>query len=159
MPPRLVRHQRPNVVIAGGGVAGLEALLALHALAGHVAEITLLSSEREFLYRPLTVAEPFGRGQARSYDITRLVVDTPGHRPLELVGTAASEKVEDLLSSRGIELQCNSLATQVTAGALMLSGGERVEADRVVTLPLSEGRRIGGLPHDQNGFIPVDGHG
>ncbi len=53
-----------RVLIAGGGVAGLEALLALRDLAGERVQLTLLSPEREFVYRPMAVAEPFGRGHA-----------------------------------------------------------------------------------------------
>ena len=53
-----------RVLIAGGGVAGLEALLALRDLAGDRVELTLLSPETEFVYRPMAVAEPFGRGRA-----------------------------------------------------------------------------------------------
>jgi sulfide:quinone oxidoreductase len=36
-------------VIAGGGVAGLEALLALHALAGDRVELTLVSPTADFV--------------------------------------------------------------------------------------------------------------
>jgi sulfide:quinone oxidoreductase len=54
-----------RVVIAGGGVAGLEALLALHALAGDRVELTLVSPTADFVYRPLAVAEPFALGAAR----------------------------------------------------------------------------------------------
>jgi sulfide:quinone oxidoreductase len=48
-----------KVLIAGGGVAGLEAALALADQAGDRAEITLVSPEDEFLNKPLTVEEPF----------------------------------------------------------------------------------------------------
>ena len=54
-----------HVVIAGGGVAGLEALLALHALGGERVELTLVSPAPDFVYRPLAVAEPFALGSAR----------------------------------------------------------------------------------------------
>jgi sulfide:quinone oxidoreductase len=54
-----------RVVLAGGGVAGLEALLALHALAGDRVELTLVSPTPDFVYRPLAVAEPFALGSAR----------------------------------------------------------------------------------------------
>ncbi|MDP9344352.1 MAG: FAD-dependent oxidoreductase [Actinomycetota bacterium] len=53
-----------RVVIAGGGIAGLEALLALRALAGNRVELTLLSPEPDFVYRPMAVARPFGLGHA-----------------------------------------------------------------------------------------------
>jgi sulfide:quinone oxidoreductase len=48
-----------QVLVAGGGVAGLEALLALRDLAGERVELTLLSPEAEFVYRPMAVAEPW----------------------------------------------------------------------------------------------------
>ncbi len=64
---------RTHVVIAGGGVAALEAWLALRALAGHRIKLTMLSPEREFLYRPVTVAEAFDRGEARAYELAEIV--------------------------------------------------------------------------------------
>jgi sulfide:quinone oxidoreductase len=54
-----------RVVIAGGGVAGLEALLALHALAVDRVELTLVSPTPDFVYRPLAVAAPFALGTTR----------------------------------------------------------------------------------------------
>ena len=60
-------HARLRVVIGGGGVAAIEALLALRALCGRRVEVTLISPEHEFLYRPVTVAEAFERAQARTY--------------------------------------------------------------------------------------------
>ena len=68
------------MLIAGGGVAALEGLLALHALAGHALQITLLAPRSGFLYRPVTVAEAFGRGEARSWPLEELVVDHCGGR-------------------------------------------------------------------------------
>ncbi|MEP6952930.1 MAG: FAD-dependent oxidoreductase [Solirubrobacteraceae bacterium] len=53
-----------RVVIAGGGIAGLEALLALGALGGSRVDLTLLSAEEDFVYRPMAVARPFGLGHA-----------------------------------------------------------------------------------------------
>jgi sulfide:quinone oxidoreductase len=51
------------VVIAGGGVAGLETLLALHSLAGDRVDITLVEPELTFVNRSMAVMEPFkGRG-------------------------------------------------------------------------------------------------
>lgn len=61
-----------RVLVAGGGVAGLEALLALRDLAGRRVQLTLLSPTDDFTYRPMTVAEPFGRGPAPHYSLTEL---------------------------------------------------------------------------------------
>jgi len=54
----------PHIVIAGGGVAALEALIALHELAPDRHRVTLLAPQREFVYRPMSVAEPFCLGHA-----------------------------------------------------------------------------------------------
>ena len=61
-----------RVVIVGGGVAGLEALLALHDLAGEHAELTLVSQSPDFLYKPLLVEEPFGVGPAEWHELAPL---------------------------------------------------------------------------------------
>ena len=53
-----------HVVIVGGGVAGLEVLLALRAVAGDSIAVTLVSQDDRFVDRPMTVAEPFGFGPA-----------------------------------------------------------------------------------------------
>ena len=50
---------RMRVLVAGGGVAGVETVLALQALAGERVAIELLAPERHFTHRPLAVAEPF----------------------------------------------------------------------------------------------------
>jgi sulfide:quinone oxidoreductase len=73
-----VRHMNVpdrKVVIAGGGVAALEGLMALHELAGGLAEIELVTPTPEFAYRPLAVAEPFGLGDARRFDLVRIATD------------------------------------------------------------------------------------
>src|SRR3954453_2620803 len=54
-----------HVVVAGGGVAGLEAVMALRDIAGDRVRITLVAPAEEFLYRPLSVAEPFALGPAQ----------------------------------------------------------------------------------------------
>src|SRR4051794_34175952 len=64
------RRAPMQVLIAGGGVAGLETMMALHELAGPRVAITLLSRATEFVYQPLSVREPFGAG-----DVTRRPLD------------------------------------------------------------------------------------
>ena len=48
-----------RVVVAGAGVAGLETLVALRALAGARVDLTLLAPVESFAYRPLSTAIPF----------------------------------------------------------------------------------------------------
>jgi sulfide:quinone oxidoreductase len=56
---------KPRVVVAGGGVAALEACLALRQhLSARDLDITLLAPAERFEYRPLSVLEPF-RGVSR----------------------------------------------------------------------------------------------
>jgi sulfide:quinone oxidoreductase len=64
-----------KVVIAGGGVAGLEAALALRELGGGRLATTILTPNPEFVYRPMTVREPFGYAAARRYPLDRIVRD------------------------------------------------------------------------------------
>ncbi len=61
-----------RVVIIGGGVAGLEALLALHDLAGDRAELTLVAPGPDFLYKPMLVDEPFDLGPAEQHALAPL---------------------------------------------------------------------------------------
>lgn len=56
-----------EIVIAGGGVAGLEALIALHQLAGDRVSTTLLSPAAEYLVRALSVQDPFARPAPRRH--------------------------------------------------------------------------------------------
>jgi sulfide:quinone oxidoreductase len=59
----------PRVVVAGGGVAALEVLLALHKLAAGLLAIELLCPDREFAYRPLAVKEPFELGEVPHFEL------------------------------------------------------------------------------------------
>jgi len=59
MPAEPASHGRPHVAIVGGGIAALEALLALRDLAGDRVAISLVAPEPDFTYRPWAVEEPF----------------------------------------------------------------------------------------------------
>ena len=64
-----------RVLIVGGGVAGVEAALAMRELAGEHVAITLLARAAEFVYRPMRVREPFGYGEARRYPLNEVCRD------------------------------------------------------------------------------------
>jgi sulfide:quinone oxidoreductase len=259
-----------NVLIAGAGVAGLEAALALRALGEQRLAVELISPDAEFVYRPLSVAEPFGAGEARRFPVRQLAdeagarlteaavhgVDpdahsvetsagdtrydvlllalgaravpgvpgavtfrgpgdeaavaevlhearagavsrlvftmpaglswplplyelalltavhfadsgaqvelelvTPEPRPLQLFGDDASEAIADLLERHRIALRTDTIPSAVEGNVLRFVGTGEVEADRVVALPRIEGPRLPGVPHDPNGFVPIDEHG
>ena len=59
----------PQVLIAGGGVAALETLIALHDLAGDRVAITLVAPETDFTYRAMAVAQPFSLGHVCRYGL------------------------------------------------------------------------------------------
>ena len=69
-----------RVVVIGGGVAALELVLALRELAEERVEIEVIAPERDFVYRPLAVAEPFGIGGARRFDLDRLLHEQNARR-------------------------------------------------------------------------------
>ena len=64
-----------KVLIVGGGVAALEAALALGEFGASSVEITILAPEHEFVYRPMSVGEPFGYQTARRYSLDRIASD------------------------------------------------------------------------------------
>ena len=61
-----------RVLIAGSGVAAVEAVLALRHLAGRNFEIDLLAPEHALEHRPASVATPFGLGAPPPLDLQRL---------------------------------------------------------------------------------------
>lgn len=64
-----------RVLIVGGGVAALEAALALRALAADRVRTTLLASGRQFVYRPSRVREPFDQSMAKTYALDEIARD------------------------------------------------------------------------------------
>ena len=71
-----------RVVVCGGGIAAVEAVLRLKRLAGDGVDVTILAPDNEFRYRPLAVQEPFARPGARRYPLAR-VGERAGARFLE----------------------------------------------------------------------------
>lgn len=61
-----------KVLVAGAGVAGLEAALALRDLAGDRVDVALHDPSKEFAYRPFGIGEPYGTTRAFHYDLRRL---------------------------------------------------------------------------------------
>lgn len=257
-----------RIVIAGGGVAALEAAIALRALAGAKPWITLVAPNDHFVYQPLTVGEPFAIGDTprlpladfaddldvdwrkaavesiggdravllegggfvawdklivamgaprvavyehattfrgendvqavhglvqdvemgvarriafvvpagvawslplyelslmtarRAFEMNidvELTLITPEDRPLGVFGAAAATELEERLAKAGIQLQTRTVAEIPAKGRIVLRpGGHRVECDRIVALPVSQGRALSGLPADAGGFIPID---
>ena len=129
-----------RVLIAGAGVAGLETMLALDALAGDRLAVTLLDPGTDFLYRPMTVAQPFAAGHA-----TR-------HALAELAAAAGAEHVRDGLAAVDPAAQVVHTAggRSLAYDALVLALGahERPAYTHALTFdPLDTGP-LGGLLRD-----------
>jgi sulfide:quinone oxidoreductase len=66
------RGGKQRVLIAGGGIAGVEAALALRDLAADWVEVGLRDPRREFVFRPFAVGEPYGAARIFRYDLAQL---------------------------------------------------------------------------------------
>ena len=99
----------------------------------------------------------------RAFDMcvdAELTLVTPEPSPLMIFGEDVSRDVARMLAEAGIVVRCGVEAEPPRRNVLQLHPTrERVDVDRVVTLPLLRGPSIDGLPHDARGFLPVDAHG
>ena len=64
-----------QILIVGGGFAAVEAALALRALSGDRATLTLLAPDPVFHYRPEATSEPFDVAPSRRYDLRAIATD------------------------------------------------------------------------------------
>jgi sulfide:quinone oxidoreductase len=104
-----------RVVVAGGGVGALEAVLALRALAGEDVELTMLSPEEHFTYQPLSVGDPFALGAAKRYPLSRVAEDVK--LDLRHSGLASVDpEARTVRTSDGDELSYDALLVAVGAG-------------------------------------------
>ncbi|MFI5121339.1 MAG: NAD(P)/FAD-dependent oxidoreductase [Vicinamibacteria bacterium] len=103
-----------RVLIAGGGVAGLETLLALRHLTGERLRIEVLAPEAEFSYRQFAVAEPFSLGEVARFDLTELIEAAGGvHRRDALSGVDARAKLAT--TEAGAQIAYDALVIAVGA--------------------------------------------
>jgi sulfide:quinone oxidoreductase len=129
----MAEHGRTRVLIAGGGVAALEAALALREHAGDRIRLELLAPHPHFWYQPLSVTEPFGLGEALRFEIDGLVRQFGGHRtPGGLTGIDAWRHVAH--TSRNVEIEydvllvaCGALPIPAVPGAVTFRGAADVE--------------------------------
>jgi sulfide:quinone oxidoreductase len=267
------RSQRLRIVVAGGGVAGVELALALHHLAAELVHVTIVSPDPSFQCTALRTAQPFSADHMRRYALrdladelgAELVIDSvsaveadrhaallsggdlvhydclvlatggrhrqafsraltftgdhstlpfndlladleehwthsvafvvppgvtwplplyelaimtsravrgmaiddlriqlvsPEPTPLAVFGQAAGAAVGDLLRAAGIDFRGETYARATAGGVLeLLPGGERLDAERVVSLPTIDGPEPAGVPSDAAGFILIDERG
>jgi sulfide:quinone oxidoreductase len=135
---------RLRAVIVGGGVAGLEAALALRDLAGERISATLLTPAPEFVYRPMRVREPFGYSAARHYSLEKIAGDIGLELVLDAFGWLDPNR--RLLHTEG--------GDTLEYDALLLAPGARLRPRFRHALTLDDGRldeQLHGLIQDVEG--------
>ena len=130
-----------RVLVAGGGVAGLEALMALHELAPGRVELTLAAPDDEFVYRPLALDEGFAVHRMRRVPLHRAAGDA------DAAFVDATIEVVDLefkvaTTSRGDKLGYDALVVAAGAEAMPALANVLTWDDR------SEAEMLGGLLQD-----------
>ena len=158
-------RDRLRVVIAGGGVAALETVLALRDLAGERVEITLISPEREFLYRPVAVAEAFERGEARAYRLAEILAGRGRATPIwdslasvEPEGQVAVTGAGERISYDVLVIAAGAVPREALPGALTFRGRADVAALRSLLDELVAGttRSVAlTLPSEQVWPLPI----
>ena len=108
------RSSKHRVLIAGGGVAALETLLALRALAPEQTEITVLAPNAEFVYRPMTVREPFAYPAAERYALAPIVRDLEANLVVDELGWVDPGK-RTAHTANGAEIEYDALVLALGA--------------------------------------------
>jgi sulfide:quinone oxidoreductase len=126
--PELSPRARPHrVLIAGGGFAAVEAMLALRALAGDI-EIEVISAKPHFAYGPAATAQAFDHSPPLSYDFARIAADCDAdHRVDRIEAVAPAGRTARLASGTFAPYDSLILATGArrlarVAGALTFAG-------------------------------------
>ena len=125
-----------RVLIAGGGVAALEALLALRSLAPGRFEVEILAPETEFHGRPMSVAEPFGLARPKPLDLRAVASDHSARfRGGTLTSVDTAKRVATTSEGERIGYDALLIATGATArpvlpGALTFRGPQDIPAFR-----------------------------
>ena len=92
-------------------------------------------------------------------DAVELHLVTPEPRPLDVFGPEASAAVAELLAAGRITTHLGVRAKTTQPNSIDVGDGEIVTVDRLVALPVLEGRRLDGIPSSASGFTPVDDAG
>ena len=134
-----------SVLIAGGGVAAIEAALALRELSEGAIRVQLLAPEPSFWYRPAAVAEPFERGKVLQFDLGH-VADAAGAGfalgALTAVAGARSEAQTDAgttIPYDALLIACGAAPTTAVPGAITFRGPTDTDRVRALLKEIEEG--------------------
>jgi sulfide:quinone oxidoreductase len=157
-----VSHAHPHALAFGG--PGTEE--RMHGLvqdleAGFVRRIAFIVPEGATW--PVPLYELALLTAERAYDMwlsPELTLVTTEEAPLELFGTESALVLATRMNEAGIAVVTGTLAEIRTSSLVDLyPGGRRLTVDRVVTLPTLRGPAVPGLPHNTDGYLPVDLYG
>lgn len=117
-----------RVVIVGGGVAALEAALALRALAEDRLSVEMFAPDPQFSYRPLAVAEPFDLGAVKRFDLADLAAAAGAeYSPEAVVAIDTGRRRIQTSTGRSVGynvllVACGAVPTPGIAGAISFRG-------------------------------------
>jgi len=106
--------RKHRLVVAGAGVAGLEALAAVRAVAADLIDVTVVAPNSEFKIQAASVEEPFARPRASTYSVPQVCADLGATHVADgvaRVDTAARR----VTTAAGTELEYDSLLVAVGA--------------------------------------------
>lgn len=110
-------ERAPRVLIAGAGVAALEALLALRHLMGTHVSVDVLAPTHDFVVRPFSVVEPFGEADSPWLSLGSVVRDLGAGHIFD--GLAAVEPERHLVrAASGDEYGYEALVVAIGATAV-----------------------------------------
>jgi sulfide:quinone oxidoreductase len=93
-----------RVLIAGGGMAALETVMALRSLAGDRVAIALIAPEDELVYHPIAANAPYAVGRMRRISLKRLLADAGAQRyPLNVRAVDSAARVVRTTAGREFE--------------------------------------------------------
>jgi sulfide:quinone oxidoreductase len=90
-----------EVVVVGGGIAALECVLALRALAGDRVHVTVVAPQPDFVLRPMLVAEPLGVAVARRRPLSRIADELRFRLVRDAVASVEAEQRRVVLHGGG----------------------------------------------------------
>ena len=104
-----------RVVVAGGGFAAAELVLALRALAEDRVEIDVVAPSAELAFRPAATAAPFGAGDVDVYDLQAIAADA---------GASLRRDAVEAVAARAHRMRLAS-GTAISYDACVLAVGAR----------------------------------